>query len=57
MCDIYGGVAMRSRHSVKVIEETRVDFTNSRVEYLYSTIESDDTVPAFFLGFKVGLGF
>lgn len=53
MADIYGGVALRSRNSVKVIET--LDLVND--QYTYVIEETDDTVPAFFLGFKVGLGF
>lgn len=53
MCDLYGGVALRSRHSVKVNET--LDLVND--QYTYIIEETDDTVPAFFLGFKVGLGF
>lgn len=51
--DVYGGVAMRSRHTEKVNET----FDIPTETYTYSVEESDDIVPAFFLGVKVGLGF
>lgn len=53
LLDFYGGVALRSRHTEKVNET--LDLTTD--QYLYSTEESDDVVPALFLGVKLGLGF
>ncbi|MEZ4807379.1 MAG: hypothetical protein R2815_07875 [Flavobacteriales bacterium] len=53
--DLYGGVAFRSRHSEKV-NETLLAGSSPRV-YTYSITEEDDSVPALFLGVKLGLGF
>jgi hypothetical protein len=51
--DLYGGIALRSRHTEKVNE----NFDIPTQLYTYSVEESDDVVPALFLGIKVGLGF
>ena len=59
--DVYGGVALRSR-SLKRVKETLVldpdpDSTLEPPKYEYAVEPSNDIVPAFFLGVKVGLGF
>lgn len=53
MLDFYGGIGLRDRRMIIVDEE----FNPSTLQYLYSTREQDDIVPALFLGFRVGLGF
>lgn len=53
LIDVYGGVAFRDRNLRKVQENldpaTRL--------YTYKVVESNDIIPAFFLGVKVGVGF
>lgn len=58
LVDIYGGIGMRSRHQVIVNEDPSVPTDPSDVvTYEYTVEESDDIVPAVFLGVKIGLGF
>ncbi len=51
--DLYGGFAFRDRNLRKVNEELDVA---TRL-FTYEIVESNDIIPAFFLGVKVGVGF
>lgn len=53
LVDFYGGVGLRNRALQKVKEN--IDLVNDTREYSYEFV--DDTVVAFFLGFKIGVGF
>jgi len=55
--DVYGGVALRSRHLEVVHENQKVDALTGVLTYDYTLDKSTDLVPAFFLGIKVGVGF
>lgn len=59
--DVYGGVALRNR-GLNLVKETLVldpdpNSTDEPPQYRYTEEPSNDIVPAFFLGVKVGLGF
>jgi hypothetical protein len=51
--DVYGGAAMRVR-DMQVVTETVDPVTRT---YTYAVEQTNDIVPAFFLGVKFGLGF
>ena len=58
LVDIYGGLGVRSRHQI-IVNEDHIISSDPDVPdtYEYTVEESDDTVPAVFLGVKIGLGF
>jgi hypothetical protein len=58
LVDFYGGAAFRSRNNIIVTENAIPPAQeNGAVTYDYEVTESSDNVPAFFLGFKLGIGF
>jgi hypothetical protein len=54
--DLYGGVALRSRH-LDVVHENVTFNERGKALYDYKVDPTTDLVPAFFLGVKVGVGF